>query len=96
MIISEIGAGAIPGYRDPFGQAKWSEERQCAILRSQLEAVLGNPDCTGVFLWQLADVRVDESWFGTRPRTMNNKGIVDEYRRPKLAYQTVKEIFRRL
>ncbi|MGN0972422.1 MAG: glycoside hydrolase family 2 protein [Aristaeellaceae bacterium] len=96
VIVSEIGAGAIPGYHDPFGQAKWSEERQCAILRSQLEAVLGNPDCSGVFLWQLADVRVDESWFAKRPRCMNNKGVVDEYRRPKLAYQTVKELFHSL
>lgn len=24
---------------------------------------------------------------------MNNKGIVDEYRRPKLAYETVKRMF---
>ena len=24
----------------------------------------------------------------------NNKGIVDEYRRPKMAYRTVKELFR--
>ena len=28
-----------------------------------------------------------------RPRTYNNKGVVDEYRRPKLAYQTVKKCF---
>lgn len=93
LIVSEIGAGAIPGYHDPFGQSKWSEERQCAILRSQLEAVLGDANCCGVFLWQFADVRVDESWFASRPRTMNNKGVVDEYRRPKMAYQTVKEMF---
>lgn len=96
VIVSEIGAGAIPGYRDPFGEAKWSEERQCAILREQLQAVLTDERCTGVFLWQFADVRVDDSWFGSRPRTMNNKGVVDEYRRPKLAYQTVKELFREL
>lgn len=24
---------------------------------------------------------------------MNNKGVVDEYRRPKLCYETVKRIF---
>ncbi len=94
--MSEIGAGAIMGYHDPFGEAKWSEERQCTILREQIEAVLSHPDCIGVFLWQFADVRVDESWFSTRPRTMNNKGVVDEYRRPKLAYATVKKLFHRL
>lgn len=58
-------------------------------------AVLSHPDVTGIFIWQFADVRVDEAWAYSRPRTYNNKGIVDEYRRPKLAYQTVKELFSR-
>lgn len=96
IIISEIGAGAIYGYHDPLGEAKWSEERQCTILREQIEGVLTHPDCTGLFLWQFADVRVDESWFSGRPRTFNNKGVVDEYRRPKLSYALVKELFHRL
>ncbi len=93
VVISEIGAGAVYGYHDPFGSAKWSEERQCVILRDQITAVLTHPEITGLFLWQFADVRVDEEWFARRPRSFNNKGIVDEYRRPKLAYQTVKELF---
>ena len=96
IIISEIGAGAIYGYHDPLGEAKWSEERQCAILREQIKAVLESPDCMGLFLWQYADVRVDESWAPRRPRTFNNKGVVDEYRRPKMAYAVVKELFHRL
>ena len=95
LIISEIGAGAIYGCHDPFGEAKWSEERQCAILKNQITSVLSHPDVTGLFLWQFADVRVDEEWAKSRPRTYNNKGIVDEYRRPKMAYQTVKELFGR-
>lgn len=93
VIISEIGAGAIYGYHDPLGESKWSEERQASILRQQIDAVLGNPDCMGIFLWQFADVRVDDSWFAKRPKTINNKGTVDEYRRPKLAYGVVKELF---
>ena len=94
VIVSEIGAGAIYGFHDPFGEAKWSEERQCRILEEQLRAVLSHPDVSGVFLWQFADVRVDEEWAMARPRTHNNKGVVDEHRRPKLAYQTVKKKFR--
>ena len=93
VIVSEIGAGAVYGFHDPFGQAKWSEERQCAILKDQITAVLSHPDVSGIFLWQFADVRVDPEWAMKRPRTMNNKGVVDEYRRPKMAYQTVKELF---
>ncbi|MBQ3472173.1 MAG: hypothetical protein IJH17_07440 [Clostridia bacterium] len=51
-----------------------------------------------VFIWQFADCRVTEEgdWFATRARCHNNKGIVDEYRRPKMAYDTVKELFGRL
>jgi hypothetical protein len=36
---------------------------------------------------------VSSEWFAGRPREMNNKGIVDEYRRQKAAYGRVKEIF---
>ena len=95
VIISEIGAGAIYGYHDPFGQAKWSEERQCAILRKQIEGVLANESLSGIFLWQFADCRICDEWFGSRPRSYNNKGVVDEFRRPKMSYAVVKELFRR-
>ena len=93
LIISEIGAGAVFGFHDPFGNAKWSEERQSAILDEQLGAVLSDPDVSGVFVWQFADCRVDDKWAMMRPRTYNNKGVVDEYRRPKNAYWTVKKLF---
>lgn len=96
FIISEIGGGAVYGYHDPIGQAKWSEERQCVILRTQIEAVLSHPDCSGIFIWQFADVRVDEGWAMSRPRTHNNKGVVNEYRQPKLSFALVKELFHTL
>ena len=40
-------------------------------------------------------MKIKRIWFAGRPREMNNKGIVDEYRRPKLAYEKVKEIFQK-
>lgn len=49
--------------------------------------------CSGVYIWQFCDVRVSDEWFAGRPRTMNNKGVVDEYRRHKLSYDVVKRIF---
>ena len=94
VIISEIGAGAVYGFHDPLGQAKWSEERQCAILEEQLSAVLAHPEISGVFIWQFADVRVDESWAFQRPNTRNNKGVVDVYRHPKMAYQVVRKMYK--
>jgi beta-glucuronidase len=89
LIVSEIGAGAIPGFRDTR-RAKWSEERQADILSEQLGHVCELDEVTGVYIWQFADCRVTEGLFAHRPRTRNNKGVVDEYRRPKLAYETVR------
>ena len=94
MLISEIGAGGIYGNHDP-AMPKWSEERQAGIVRRQIDAVLSHPACSGIFLWQFADTRVDESWAEKRPGCLNNKGVVDAYRRPKLAYAAVKEAFAR-
>ena len=62
-------------------------------MEKQLTAVLDYEDCCGVYIWQFCDIRISEEWFGGRPRTMNNKGIVDEYRRRKLSYNVVKRIF---
>lgn len=92
FLVTETGAGAIYGYRTP-AHVKWSEEYQAWAVKQQLRAILEHEGVSGVYIWQFCDCRVCDSWFGTRPRTMNNKGIVDEYRRPKLAYETVKKIF---
>ncbi len=92
FLVTEIGAGAIYGYRTPY-KVKWSEEYQAETLKEQIEAVFSQEGCSGIYIWQFCDIRVCDSWFGTRPRTMNNKGIVDEYRRPKLSYETVRELF---
>lgn len=95
FLITEIGAGAVYGMRSP-NMDKWTEEYQEYALSEQIQAVLGKEGCSGIFIWQFCDVRVSREWFKTRPRSLNNKGIVDEYRRPKLAYQTVRKLFREL
>lgn len=89
VIISEFGAGAIYGCRQPH-RAKWSEEYQADLLDKSLEIFLNHPRISGTTIWQFCDVRVTFGWFGSRPRSMNNKGTVDEYRRPKAAYESVK------
>ena len=96
IIVSELGAAAIYGYRDR-SRCKWSEERQADLIRDNLEVYMNDDRITGVFIWQFADCRVTEEgeWFATRARCHNNKGVVDEYRRPKMAYDTVKEMFKK-
>lgn len=93
IIVSEFGAAAIYGFRDR-AHCKWSEERQADIIRDNLEVYMNDTDICGVFVWQFADCRVtEEEWFATRARCHNNKGVVDEYRRPKLAFDTIKEMY---
>ncbi|MDF3128348.1 glycoside hydrolase family 2 TIM barrel-domain containing protein [Kiritimatiellaeota bacterium B1221] len=98
VIISEFGAGAIPGCRNPQADL-WSEEYQCIYLEEALNVFLQHPRINGAAIWQFCDIRVsnepNESEYNGytpmgRPRCMNNKGVVDEHRRPKLSYPVVK------
>ncbi len=93
LIMSEFGAGAIPGVRNP-SRDPWTEEYQCDALDESLRVYLNHPRISGSVIWQFCDVRVTRGWWGGRPRTMNNKGVVDEYRRPKLAYDVVRKRMR--
>ncbi len=96
VIMSEFGGGAIPGYRNP-NRVHWTEEFQSDLLDALLGVYQYHKRIAGVCIWQFCDVRItkENGWWAHRPRTMNNKGIVDEFRRPKLSYETVKKHFRR-
>lgn len=89
VIMSEFGAGGIYGCRQAC-RAKWSEEYQDEVLDESLRVYLNHKDVVGAAIWQFCDVRITRGWWKQRPRTMNNKGTVDEYRRPKMCYETVK------
>ncbi len=94
FILSEIGAGAIYGWRDPIC-SHWSEEYQTEYLKITCNEVVNNNKIAGVALWQFCDCRTYRGAGALgRPRAFNNKGTLDEYRRPKMAYNTVKEIFK--
>lgn len=103
VILSEFGGGAIPGCRSVQADF-WSEDYQAHLLDENLKAYLAHPRIVGTAIWQFCDVRVSReknrhrhNSYGPigRPRCMNNKGLVDEFRRPKLAYETVKRHFAR-
>lgn len=96
FMISEVGAGGIYAFRDTAHDI-WSEDLQAEILEKQLREIFAYEDCVGLYIWQFCDVRVSRiRWAMLRPKSRNNKGIVDEYRRPKLAYEKVREAFRGL
>lgn len=98
LILSEIGAAAVPGWRD-WNEDRWSEQYQSRLLETVIRHVfITRSRFAGLSIWQFCDVRGGEhiSRMMTRARGFNNKGVLDEYRRPKLAYNTVKELFHSL
>ena len=92
LILSEIGAGAIYGWRDPH-DGPWSEQYQSDYLELVCTAFRDDPSIAGLALWQFCDCRTyGSSRSLSRPRGFNNKGVLDEYRRAKLAYRTVVDL----
>ncbi len=93
VIFSEIGAEALYGWHDPHNDF-FSEEYQAEYLRTACRAALGNSRCSGILLWHFSDVRTYSGGRSLgRPRTFNNKGLLDEYRRPKASFRAVKSCF---
>ena len=94
VIISEIGAEALYGWRDAHGDF-FTEEYQAEYLRRACLEALENPRCSGIALWHFSDVRTyGGGWSLKRPRTFNNKGTFDEYRRPKAAAAVVRSVLK--
>ncbi len=95
LIISEIGAGAIYGWRD-MNETRWSEPYQVKLLDTVIRHLFQDRErYAGLSIWQFCDCRCSEQTRRIlgRPRGFNNKGLVDEYRRPKLVYDVVRRAY---
>jgi len=77
-------------------KTRWSEEYQAELLLEACRYVLESDDCAGISMWHFADARsyVTGPKIYGRARGFNNKGVLDEYRRPKLAWYGLTELFR--
>ncbi|MBR2025162.1 MAG: beta-glucuronidase, partial [Clostridia bacterium] len=93
VLMSEFGAAALAGYHTPFDKVKWSEEYQRDLFEYTIELFHKTPYMVGTYPWQFANIRTSPSMDINRVRYFNNKGIVDEYRNPKLAYFKIKELY---
>lgn len=95
LIISEIGAAAVPGWRD-WNEDRWSEQYQARLLETVIRHLfIDRNRFAGLAIWQFCDIRTGGGLprMLTRARGFNNKGVLDEYRRPKMAYEVVKRLF---
>jgi len=90
VVMSEFGAAAMYGYKS-FDANKWTEEYQADVLTEVIRLCAKEPGCAGTYVWQFADIRSDIDI--NRARSFNNKGIVNEHRRPKMAFYAVKSLY---
>ncbi len=93
ILMSEFGAAAIKGVT-AIEAMRWSENYQAALLEKHIETYYESGEISGTFVWQFCDANTQNELAITRPRIFNNKGILDEYRRPKMAYETVKQVYK--
>lgn len=92
VIFSEFGAAAIYGHHT-FDDLKWTEEYQAKLISYCLQLFHNDPMVAGFYIWQFCDIRTCAEMGLNRARSFNNKGLLNEYRRPKLAYHAVKKLY---
>lgn len=92
VIYSEFGGAAIYGHHT-FDDLKGTEEYQAELLWKCLNAFHSEKRIAGFFVWQFCDIRTSPQMGLDRARSYNNKGILNEYRKPKLAYYMVKKAY---
>ena len=97
LLMSEIGTCSLYGIRDR-ARAQWSEEFQSDYVHEATDGTLSNPRYAGIALWQMFDTQSyskDGPSLRNKPGGFNLAGLLDEYRRPKLAFDTVKALFKK-
>lgn len=90
VIFGEYGAAALYGY-NTFDDIRWTEEYQAKFIEYCLRLFHKDPMVCGSFVWQYTDIRSCNEI--NRARGFNNKGILNEYRKPKLSYHVMKNIY---
>ena len=93
IIMSEFGAGALYGFHDTELPI-WSEEYQAKLLDFCLNLFHNHPAVIGSYVWQFCDMRTAKEMGMSRARGFNNKGIMNEHRRPKEAYFAVQRCYK--
>jgi beta-glucuronidase len=95
IILSEVGgAGAQAGWHN-WGNVKWSEEFQAINTAESFKFSLYTEWMSGGFVWQFCDTRsAPTRILSARLRGWNVKGIVDNYRNPKMSYYKLQGLFK--
>lgn len=93
VIYSEFGGAAIYGHHT-FDDLRGTEEYQAQLLEKCMTTLYNDSMVAGMYVWQFCDTRTCRKMGLDRARTYNNKGILNEYRKPKMSYYTVKRLYK--
>ena len=93
IVMSEFGCGAMQGYSS-FNHDKWTMQYQSDFVERVIRLCAEEEGVCGTYVWQFADMNSDKDV--SRCRSFNNKGILDEYRRPKMSYYTVQALYSKI
>jgi beta-glucuronidase len=98
FLVTEFGAAALLGETTFEPGRRWTENYQQKLLEKSIKAIVDSKVVQGFYIWQFCDGRtaLPGKVSINRPKCFNNKGIVNEYRKPKLAYYTVRDLLRKI
>ena len=91
IIITEFGAGAIPGWHAEPPEM-WSEEYQVDFLKNYINVLESKPYIVGYHIWCMCDFKTGQS--DARVGAMNYKGVFTRDRRPKMAAHMLRELWK--
>lgn len=89
LVVSEIGADALAGLREPELPTKFSEDFQAEYYRQTLAMLAQIPTLAGISPWILKDFRSPRRQRPEIQDGWNRKGLVDPVGRRKLAFRVL-------
>ena len=93
IVMSEFGCPALQNCTD-LNEVGWSMQYQSKFLKTVIDLCVETEGFSGALIWQFADTKSAHGL--AKARMFNNKGLLDEYRRPKMSYYTAKELFEKI
>ncbi len=96
LILSEFGAEALAGFRDPKRLHKFSEDFQAEYYRQTLAMAGAIPFLRGMSPWILKDFRSPRRQHPIYQNGWNRKGLVSETGRRKLAFAVLAQYYRHM
>lgn len=93
IMMSEFGCEGLKGCYSLEPQ-RWSENYQAETLKEAMKAYFGSGKFCGGCIWQFCNVQSQPHFEYMRPGGYNNKGLLDEYRRPKSSFEAIKQLYK--